>query len=184
MLSSLLVCICVCACTTAPQAATPVLVGVTQPSLTQTVSGTEGLASQTPRSRPAGTGTPGGRFSIFLASLQRTGLQTRLRSGGPYTIFVPPDTVIDQVPEATRDPLFGDPDRLTALLEYHIVQGKWTLDGLYTVSTLPTLEGKSLTVTAAESGGLLVNGAAIHTTNLKAANFTIYSIDALLIPPS
>lgn len=179
----LLVPIWLSACATAPRVATPILVGVTPPSLTEAAPGTEGAASATPRARSAGTGTPSGQFSIFLKSLRQTGLYTRLRSGGPYTIFIPPDTVIDEVPAATRDPLFGDPARLTALLEYHIVQGKWTPELLNAVSTLPSLEGGPLTVTSGPSGTLLVNGAAIHPTDLKAGNLEVYSIDALLIPP-
>ena len=147
-LCRLLVPIMLGACATAPNAPTPVLVGVTPLSSTAAVPVTVGVGTPTRVPSPKSTGTLAGQFSIFLGALRQTGLVNRLRTGGPYTIFAPPNEVFDQMPEATRSALFQDQGRLTEVLEYHIVEGNYTPDILRSVSTLPTLQGESLKVTS------------------------------------
>lgn len=183
MISGLLVSVWLSACAAAAQPVTPYSPGATWIPFTQTAPPSEEAGNLTPAATARMTGAPKGQFSIFVGALEETGLAGRLRAGGSYTIFAPPDAMIDQMPEDIRVPLFQDRARLTEVLEYHIVEGKWTLDALRNASSLATLLGKPLTVTQGESQIPSVNGLPIHPSNLKVGNIVVYSIDSLLIPP-
>jgi len=182
-ISALLVVASLVACVTAPKSVTSVsTTGATPIPLTPTAPATAGAENLTQVPAALSTQVPK-RFSVFLGALEETGLAGRLEGKDAYTVFAPPNKVFNQMPQATRSALFQDRGRLTEVLEYHIVEGNYTPDVLPSVSTLPTLLGKSLTVTVGQAGALSVNGVAIHSTRLNTGNLILYSIDALLIPP-
>jgi len=171
------------ACSHSPSpAATPILIGTTQ-LVTETLPPEGAVGPLTPAAESSTTRVPKGRFSTFLGALEQTGLSDQLRGGRSYTLFAPANDVIEKMPEATRLSWFQDQARLSRLLEYHIVEGKWTTADLQKVSSLDTMEGMPLSIKQEDSGAISVNGAHILLPTLQVNNFLIYSIDAVLIPP-
>mmetsp|Transcript_2187 Transcript_2187/g.3239 ORF Transcript_2187/g.3239 Transcript_2187/m.3239 type:complete len:197 (-) Transcript_2187:179-769(-) len=72
----------------------------------------------------------------FVAAVQAAGLSSVLQGPGPYTVFAPTDSAVDQY--ATKG------GQLTAdVLKYHIVEGRHTADSIS--GDLKTLQGESLT---------------------------------------
>lgn len=74
------------------------------------------------------------------------GLVETLSGPGPFTIFVPTDAAFEQLSDAKRATLFGDPGKLTKVLKYHVVPGLYTAADLLDRLFLKTLEGQRLRV--------------------------------------
>ena len=64
-----------------------------------------------------------GSFTTFLDLIRAAGMEERLRTEGPYTLFVPDDDAFRAVPRSELDSILDDIDRLTDILNYHIVPG-------------------------------------------------------------
>jgi uncharacterized surface protein with fasciclin (FAS1) repeats len=103
-----------------------------------------------------------------------------------------------EVATGTIDPDAASPgpsettDLLAAILEYHIVEGTELAADLEGASTLPTVEGQSLTVGSreeepTEEGGepttvLTVDDVDVSSADLLATNGVIHEIDQVLVP--
>jgi len=115
----------------------------------------------------------------LAAAIDRAGLTDTLSGAGPYTLFVPADFVMDNIPAN----ILNDPTNLKNFLEYHVVDGDLRSQDVFKAGTLKTLNGESLTIE--ERGeNAFVNDAQIIDVNIPATNGTIYVINQALIPPS
>ena len=121
------------------------------------------------------------QFTTFGAALRRTPLYDALREAGPYTVFAPTDDAFDNLPEGVVNHLLDDPEKLTAVLAYHIVPGRFTSDDAARLSaSVTTLEGSDLRV--ATTPRIAVNGAPVTQADLLADNGVIHAIGQVLIP--
>lgn len=121
-------------------------------------------------------------FTTFRALVRKTSLVAVLTEPGPYTVFAPTDDAFDNLPEGTVNRLIHDIDKLTAILAYHIVPGRFTSeDAPRLASAVTTLEGSDLRV-ATSSIELTVNGAHVVHANMTAANGVLHEIDQVLVP--
>lgn len=93
-----------------------------------------------------------GSFGMFVDALEETDLEDRLSDSGPFTVFAPTDQALrmafgQQEWEEIRD----DRERLSSLLEHHVVPGEYlTAQELARTQerTLRTMGGATLTSTA------------------------------------
>ena len=69
-----------------------------------------------------------GGFTKFVAAVQAGGLVETLKQKGPFTIFAPNDDAFAKLPAGTVDGLLKNKPKLKAILMYHIVVGKFTVD--------------------------------------------------------
>lgn len=112
----------------------------------------------------------------FARAATDAGLAETLAGPGPYTLFAPSDRAL----AGTRLP--RDAAALRALIAYHVVPGTFTTAFLAGVDLdYATLAGASLNVDGTGSP-LLVNGAAVVTPDLFAANGVVHGIDRVLTP--
>jgi len=103
-----------------------------------------------------------------------------------FTVFAPTDAAFAALPQATIDELTADPDKLQAVLLYHVVP-----DAIITAAdavaadgtSLTTAQGGTLAVSAA-NGTVQINNATVTRTDLTAANGIVHEIDTVLIPPA
>lgn len=123
------------------------------------------------------------RFSILRAGLDSTGLDSILASRGPYTLFAPPDSAFQALPEGTINVLLTDRvPRLRTILSHHLVKGRVDLTTLSDSTTLMSLSGDTLRVrhsdstTAVENARVLGNG-------VEGKNGLIHVISRVLRPP-
>lgn len=122
------------------------------------------------------------RFSTLVAALDSTGLDSTLAGDGPYTLFAPPNSAFDRLPEGTMAVLLTDRiDRLRAILSRHVVAGDVTGDDLADTSVLTTLRGDTLRVR--RDSALAVGPATIVDRDVPVANGRIHVLDRLLPPP-
>lgn len=121
------------------------------------------------------------QFTTFGAALQRTPLRDTLREAGPFTVFAPTDDAFDNLPQGVVNRLLEDPEKLTVILAYHIVSGRFTsADAARLSSSVTTLEGSDVRV--ATTPRITVNGAAVMQSELLADNGVVHAIDQVLIP--
>ncbi len=124
-----------------------------------------------------------GHFKTLAKALTATGLVDTLKGAGPYTVFAPTDDAFAKLPAGTLDGLLKDIPKLTAVLKYHVLNGKVAaadvvkLDG----KMAKTLSGGNLKVST--KGGVKLNADVnVTKTDVAASNGLIHIIDAVLLP--
>src|SRR4051812_28121491 len=65
-------------------------------------------------------------FTALAKALDAAGLVDTLKGPGPFTVFAPTDAAFAKLPPGSLDSLLADPDKLRAVLLYHVVSGKVT----------------------------------------------------------
>jgi uncharacterized surface protein with fasciclin (FAS1) repeats len=119
---------------------------------------------------------------MFLDLVRAAGMEEQLRNEGPYTLFVPDDDAFRAVPRSALDSIFDDIDRLTNILNYHIVPGVHSAIDLLGIRALRSLQGEDLTVDVAPEG-VLVNNVPITESDAWCTNGICHAINVLLLPP-
>ncbi len=119
--------------------------------------------------------------SDFASWLSSTGVAAMLTGPGPYTIFVPTDGSVSQLPTGTISGLSAAAKK--RLVEYHIVSGRAIDVTAQTAGTIQALSGDSLNFSDNATNIPMVNSA-IAITEYKGSNGVVYLIDNVLIPPT
>ncbi|MCA9253557.1 MAG: fasciclin domain-containing protein [Phycisphaerae bacterium] len=121
-----------------------------------------------------------GSFKTLLTALDAAGLTGALRGEGPFTVFAPTDEAFAKLPAGTVEGLLNDPEKLKAILTYHVVPGEVLAKDVVKLSKAGTLQGQSLKINT--SNGVKVNDATVVKTDVKADNGVIHVIDSVLMP--
>ncbi len=127
-----------------------------------------------------GTAASAGNFNTLLAAAKAAGLVETLKSDGPLTVFAPTDDAFSKLPSGTVEKLLADPDRLGAILKYHVVAGNVLAADVVKLKQVKTVLGQSLDIDT--SNGVKVGTANVVATDVKASNGVIHVIDSVLIP--
>jgi uncharacterized surface protein with fasciclin (FAS1) repeats len=144
--------------------------------------------SPTPSPLPSGpdivdTAQATGEFTTLLMAVGASGLEPTLRGPGPYTLFAPDDTAFGELRVGEVQEWLADPyGALVAVLQYHVVPGKIMSTDLKDGDMLTTAYGEKIKVTLDEDGVVMVNEAAVTTTDIEATNGIIHVIDKVLMP--
>lgn len=121
-------------------------------------------------------------FTTFCAALRKTPLAKMLAEPGSFTVFAPTNDAFDNLPQGTVNRLFGNHEKLAAILSYHIVPGTYTTsDAARLASSVTTLEGGDLRV-GMSVATLTVNGARVVKADIIADNGAAHGIDQVLAP--
>lgn len=133
-----------------------------------------------------GTAVAAGSFKTLVAAVQAAGLVDTLSGPGPFTVFAPPDPAFAKLPSGTVDGLLKDIPKLTTILTYHVVPGKYMSEDIKKLTTVKTVQGGSLTITP-EGGfifhhGIQVGGANVTKADIECDNGVIHVIDSVLMP--
>jgi uncharacterized surface protein with fasciclin (FAS1) repeats len=147
-----------------------------------------------------------GSFTMLASALKAAaGLIDTLSGPGPFTLFAPNDDAFAELPAGTVDELLKDKDRLTAVLAYHVVPGKYMATDLMKMTTAKTVQGATLTIATetavieedtvaveddviveddeiAAFEELTVDDAIVIQANIECTNGVIHVIDSVLAP--
>jgi len=123
------------------------------------------------------------QLDILLLALDLAGLTSSVADGGPYTIFAPTNAAFASLPEDRLDMLMADSELLADTLRYHIVSGKLKTSDLSVQTSLTTLHGETIDISAGDDGSLAVEGISIVTSDVEASNGVIHFIHQLLPDP-
>jgi uncharacterized surface protein with fasciclin (FAS1) repeats len=126
------------------------------------------------------TALAAGHFTTFAAGIEAAGLTDALSAKGPFTVFAPTDEAFAKLPSGAWDALLKDPAKLKAVLNYHVVSGRFMAREIKS-SEVMTLQGSTLTAAVAFSI-LHINGARVTQRNAIATNGIVHAIDAVILP--
>jgi uncharacterized surface protein with fasciclin (FAS1) repeats len=122
-----------------------------------------------------------GNFKTLVKALTEAGLVDTLKGKGPFTVFAPNDEAFARLPKGELEALLKDKKKLTAVLTYHVVAGKYLDDAAIKLKSAKTVNGKSLKIKS-KDGTVYVNDAKVTLANLDASNGVIHAIDTVLMP--
>jgi uncharacterized surface protein with fasciclin (FAS1) repeats len=126
------------------------------------------------------------QLSLFYVALQRSGLDTVISDGGPYTVFAPADSALKNA-GFTREKIEGyDRHSLKELIGYNIINGRISSDVLvgYIADTMTSLSGKYDPVVSQNYYGTFINGIKVTQGNKSLANGVLHVTEKLATPPT
>ena len=129
------------------------------------------------------TAVQAGSFNTLVAAVQAAGLESTLRSDGPFTVFAPTDAAFAKLPAGTVESLLKpeNKDKLVSILTYHVVSGKVKSSKLAGKKlAVETVQGSNIFVDGRH--GVKVDGANVVTADIKASNGIIHVIDTVIMP--
>jgi uncharacterized surface protein with fasciclin (FAS1) repeats len=124
-----------------------------------------------------------GSFNTLVTAAKAAGLVDALKGEGPLTVFAPTDEAFAKLPAGTVESLLKpeNTEQLRAILTYHVVPGRVTAAEVVNLTSAPTLNGRSLSISARE-GKVTVDNARVVQTDIMASNGVIHVIDAVILP--
>ncbi|MFO0679373.1 MAG: fasciclin domain-containing protein, partial [Polyangiaceae bacterium] len=145
-------------------------------------SSTDGATS---RADIVDTAVAAGSFKTLVSAVQAAGLESTLRSAGPFTVFAPTDAAFAKIPSFLTEKLLTPPykSELGLILKYHVVAGRvQAADVLGKTSTPDTVSGAKLSVDG-NGGKVVVNGTSnVTTPDVAASNGVVHVVDGVLLP--
>lgn len=129
------------------------------------------------------TAVSAGSFTTLVAAVQAADLADTLAGDGPYTVFAPTDEAFAKLPEGTVEALLANPEKLRAILLYHVVPGKVSAADVISLSTATTAQGSDVNIRVAD-GSVMVNNALVTATDIETSNGVIHVIDTVILPAS
>ena len=121
-----------------------------------------------------------GNFRTLLSAFKSASLIDMLRSPGQYTIFAPTDAAFKRLPAGSLDALFKDSRSLKPFLLNHMMRGVKAANDILPGELSP-MEGRTLRATL-NGNAILINGAQIVDSDIRATNGVIHAIDDVLVP--
>lgn len=129
------------------------------------------------------TAVEAGSFKTLTTAVGEAGLVEALKGKGPVTVFAPTDEAFEKLPEGTVAELLKpeNKEKLTAILTYHVVEGKVTADKVTSLKEAETLSGKTVDI-AVKDGKVMINNATVVKADIMCTNGVIHVIDTVLLP--
>ncbi len=129
------------------------------------------------------TAVSAGQFKTLATALQAAGLVDTLKGKGPFTVFAPTDEAFAKIPKAQLDALLADKAKLTAVLTYHVLNGRVLKADVPVGRAITTVQGGTFTV----DNTLAITDqrgrrASIVATDVLASNGVIHVIDRVILP--
>lgn len=121
-----------------------------------------------------------GHFSVLSNALRAAALVDTWKGPGPFTLLAPTDAAFRKIGREALNELLKDKQRLTALLNYHVLPGKTMARDLAS-GEFGTVSGRTLRIEVRDDC-MRVNDARIMKTDIEASNGVIHSIDTVLVP--
>ena len=147
----------------------------------QAVTGSKGAPSKTVAGTDIVSVAAGiSNGSTFSSWLKSTGVASELSAKGTYTLFLPTNASIAQLPAGTFKNLSAAGQK--RFVENHIISGKVIDVNAQVSSTIWTLSGDPLNFTRRDGQPTLV-GSSVIVAQYKASNGVVYVISGVLIPP-
>lgn len=136
--------------------------------------------------------------TTLVAAVKAAGLVDVLETKGPFTVFAPVNSAFAALPAGTVDSLLKPAmkNKLTAVLTYHVLPGRYTFNSLTTKikkgkgeATIKTVEGEPLMFKMNGANNIVVidrmgGMANITVYDVLQSNGVIHSIDKVLLPKS
>lgn len=136
-----------------------------------------------------GPGEEGGvSVGAAIEAANASGFLGQILSGQPYTIFVPTDAALGEVPQDALAEVLDDQARIAQVIQGYVIEGNLDTDAAIALAreaggqvTVPSLDGASIVI-AVEGEELTINGARVVVPNLGYASLVAHIIDGAFLP--
>ena len=127
-----------------------------------------------------------GGFKTFIKAVQAAGLAETLKGPGPFTIFAPDDRAFSLLPPGSTDELMKNIPKLKAVLMYHVIPGKFTIDEIGQMKSAKTIQGQEIQIDGSKwhfhMNPVINNDAHIVNTDVVTDNGIVHVVDRVLMP--
>jgi uncharacterized surface protein with fasciclin (FAS1) repeats len=127
------------------------------------------------------TAIAAGQFNTLVKAVQAAGLVDTLKSEGPFTVFAPTDAAFAKLPAGTLESLLANPDKLKAVLTYHVVSGKVMAADVVKMKSAKTVQG-SMAKISVMGDKVMIDKAHVIKADIPASNGVIHVIDSVILP--
>ena len=146
------------------------------------VASLSGCATQSKPMSVADTLATQADLSTLSSLVVKAGLTDTLKGAGPFTVFAPSNAAFAKVPAKTLDDLGKDPEKLKAVLTYHVVPGKVMAADVKN-GNAKSVNGANLALS--KSGDFVtVEDAVVQRADVAATNGVVHVVDSVLLPPA
>lgn len=121
------------------------------------------------------------QFSTLVGLVEKAGLADTLASG-EYTVFAPTNAAFRKVPKKRLNAIAADPEKLKAVLTYHVVEGTIPASKVVKLDRAKTVNGKSVRISVRGRNVFLNRSTKVTKTDIRASNGIIHVINRVLIP--
>jgi uncharacterized surface protein with fasciclin (FAS1) repeats len=126
------------------------------------------------------TAIAAGQFKTLVKAVEAAGLVDTLKSPGPFTVFAPTDAAFAKLPPGALDSLLANPEKLKAVLTYHVVAGK-VMSSDIKPGMVKTVEGANAMVSV-KGSKVMIDKANVVKADVEASNGVIHVIDSVIMP--
>ena len=126
--------------------------------------------------------------TTLVTAVKAADLVSTLQGTGPFTVFAPTNAAFDKLPAGTVTALVQpeNKQKLTTVLTYHVVPGRYLAADLRDGQQLTTVEGETLTVMKKGSSVMLRDSkggmATVTIPNVVSSNGVTHVVDTVLMP--
>ena len=121
-------------------------------------------------------------LTTLYAAVEAAELVDALAVTEELTVFAPTDEAFAALPAGVIDALLADPELLTAVLLYHVVEGVATAEDVVELESVTALNEQEIAIGATGDGVFLNATVAVIETDLLASNGVVHFIDGVLLP--
>jgi uncharacterized surface protein with fasciclin (FAS1) repeats len=123
------------------------------------------------------------RFQTMLEALGNSyGFDDTLKNTGPFTVFAADDKAWKKIPDDDLAKLFANKSKLKQILQYQVIEGKFTADDLLSKESIKTMEGHEIKLKN-KDGDLWADEAQVVTSDIPCTNGIIHVVDLVIMPP-
>jgi transforming growth factor-beta-induced protein len=129
------------------------------------------------------TAIAAGKFQMLVTALKAGDLVDVLKGKGPFTVFAPNDEAFAKLPKELVADLLKPENKkkLQSILTYHVVPGLVTAEQVVKLRGAVSVQGQQIDISTG-NGSVMVDGAKVLATDIKASNGIIHVIDSVILP--
>ncbi len=130
------------------------------------------------------TARKAGQFTMLLKALQQAGLEAKMKTPGPFTVFAPTDAAFAALPPEVAKRLMDPANKqeLAKVLSYHVLAGRLLSRDLGTMPRSAATLISEPVVLDPTGQRLKVNEATITTPDMQVDNGIVHIIDKVMLP--
>jgi uncharacterized surface protein with fasciclin (FAS1) repeats len=121
-------------------------------------------------------------LSTLSSLIVKAGLTDTLKGTGPFTVFAPSNAAFAKVPAKTMDDLAQHPEKLKAVLTYHVIPSKVMASDVKN-GNAKTVNGANLALSKA-GDFVTVEDGLVQRADVIATNGVVHVVDSVFIPPA
>ncbi|MBC5775410.1 fasciclin domain-containing protein [Pontibacter sp. KCTC 32443] len=118
-------------------------------------------------------------LSTFVSLLEKAEIEDVLKSGGPFTVFIPTNNAFNKLSKEQLNTLTDPKNKvqLVQVLQAHIIPSKVYAADFKDAQTIKTAEGNIINVLVEPNNNVTIGGARIVKPNVEVSNGVVHIVD-------